>query len=216
MTIQETIDFAKRGKLKNSNIVNNDAAILDTINLGLVELYKRFPLKVDEAVITMRNGKTEYKLDGTDPDVSMPVGSHFMWIVAAYQEVEDPYEVTYTPITVQIAVNEEENPLSVQTVAWDTVQFPVVSEGAYASIIYVAAPDMFTAADFNDTLPLPPQMLEPLMEYMCYQANSTLDAEIDTDKYYQRFEASCSRIELRGMTTSDDLDMSDRHMKGFV
>lgn len=216
MTIQEAIDMAKRGKLKNSNIVNNDDAILDTLNLGLVELYKRFPLRVDEAVITMRDGKTEYRLDGTDVDVSMPDGSRFMWIVAAYQEVEDPYEVTYTPITVQIAVNEEENPLSVQTVSWNSVQFPVVSQGAYASIIYVAAPKMYSTEELTSALPLPPQMYEPLMEYMCYQANSTLDAEVDTDKYYQRFEASCSRIELRGMTTSDDLDMSDRQLKGFV
>ncbi len=216
MTVRQVIDLAKNGKLKNSNIVNDDVAILGALNVGLVELYKRFPLKVDEAVITMRDGKTEYKLDGTDADVSMPADSQFMWIVAAYQEVEDPYEVTYTPMTVQIAVNEEENPLSLQTVSWNTVQFPVVTEGAYASIIYVATPEMFTLADLDDVLPLPPQMLEPLLEYMCYQANSTLDAEIDTDKYYQRFEASCSRIEMRGMTTSDDLDMMGRDMKGFI
>ena len=215
MTIQEAIDMAKRGKLKNSNIVNNDAAILDTLNLGLVELYKRFPLRVDEAIITLRDGKTEYKMDGTDVDVSMPDNSQFMWIVAAYQEVTDEVEVNKV-LTVQIPVNEEENPLSIQTVAWNTIQIPTVNDGAYVSLIYTAAPDLLTASDLTVALPLPPQMLEPLMEYMCYQANSTLDAEVDTDKYYQRFEASCSRIELRGMTTSDDLDMSDRQLKGFV
>lgn len=215
MTIQEAIDMAKRGKLKNSNIVNNDAAILDMLNLGLVELYKRFPLRVDEAIITLRDGKTEYKMDGTDVDVSMPDNSQFMWIVAAYQEVTDEVEVNKV-LTVQIPVNEEENPLSIQTVAWNTIQIPTVNDGAYVSLIYTAAPDLLTASDLTVALPLPPQMLEPLMEYMCYQANSTLDAEVDTDKYYQRFEASCSRIELRGMTTSDDLDMSDRQLKGFV
>ena len=215
MTIQEAIDMAKRGKLKNSNIVNNDDAILDTLNLGLVELYKRFPLRVDEAIITLRDGKTEYKMDGTDVDVSMPDNSQFMWIVAAYQEVTDEVEVNKV-LTVQIPVNEEENPLSIQTVAWNTIQIPTVNDGAYVSLIYTAAPDLLTASDLTAALPLPPQMLEPLMEYMCYQANSTLDAEVDTDKYYQRFEASCSRIELRGMTTSDDLDMSDRQLKGFV
>lgn len=215
MTIQEAIDMAKRGKLKNSNIVNNDDAILDTLNLGLIELYKRFPLRVDEAIITLRDGKTEYKMDGTDVDVSMPDNSQFMWIVAAYQEVTDEVEVNKV-LTVQIPVNEEENPLSIQTVAWNTIQIPTVNDGAYVSLIYTAAPDLLTASDLTVALPLPPQMLEPLMEYMCYQANSTLDAEVDTDKYYQRFEASCSRIELRGMTTSDDLDMSDRQLKGFV
>ena len=215
MTIQETIDFAKSSKLKNSNIVNDDAAILVALNLGIVELYKRFPLQVDEAIISLRDAKTEYKLDGTDADVSMPSNSQFMWAVAAYQEVEDAIDETKIT-TKQIPINEEENPLSIQTVAWNAVQIPVVNAGAYISIIYVAVPKLITVENFNDTLPLPPQMLEPLMEYMCYQANSTLDAEIDTDKYYQRFEASCSKVELRGMITSDDLDMLGRDLKGFV
>lgn len=215
MTIQEAIDFAKRGKLKNSNIVNDDAAILVALNLGIVELYKRFPLQVDEAIISLRDAKTEYKLDGTDADVSMPSNSQFMWAVAAYQEVEDAIDETKIT-TKQIPINEEENPLSIQTVAWNAVQVPVVNAGAYISIIYVAVPKLITADNLNATLPLPPQMLEPLMEYMCYQANSTLDAEIDTDKYYQRFEASCSKVELRGMITSDDLDMLGRDLKGFV
>ena len=214
MTVQEAIEMAKRGKLKNSNIVNNDAAILDTLNLGLIELYKRFPLRVDEAIITLRNAKTEYKMDGTDTDVAMPNNSQFMWIVAAYQEVTDEVEVNKV-LTVQIPVNEEENPLSIQTVAWNAVQIPTVNDGAYISLIYAATPKLLGANDVNAVLPLPPQMLEPLMEYMCYQANSTLDAEVDTDKYYQRFEASCSRVEMRGMLTSDDLEMLDRRMNGF-
>lgn len=215
MTVQQAINLAKSGKLKNSNIVNDDVAILGALNLGLIELYKRFPLRVDEAIITLRDAKTEYKLDGTDVDVSLPTGSRFMWVVAAYQEVEDAIDETKVT-TEQIPVNEEENPLSMQTVSWNTVQIPVTNSGAYISIIYVAAPDLLVAEDLDDTLPLPPQMIEPLLEYMCYQANSTLDAEIDTDKYYQRFEASCNRIEMRGMTTSDDLDMLGRDLKGFV
>ena len=215
MTIRQAIDLAKSGKLKNSNIVNDDAAILGALNLGLIEMYKRFPLRVDEAIITLRDAKTEYKLDGTDVDVSLPTGSRFMWVVAAYQEVEDAIDENKVT-TEQIPVNEEDNPLSVQTVSWDTIQVPVTNSGAYISVIYAAAPDLLVAGDLDDALPLPPQMLEPLLEYMCYQANSTLDAEIDTDKYYQRFEASCSRIEMRGMTTSDDLDMLGRDLKGFV
>lgn len=58
MTIRQAIDLAKSGKLKNSNIVNDDVAILGALNLGLIELYKRFPLRVDEAIITLRDAKT--------------------------------------------------------------------------------------------------------------------------------------------------------------
>ena len=214
MTVQETIELAKKNKLKNSNIVNDTEAILAALNLGLLELYKRFPLRIDEAIVRLRAAKTEYKVDGTDADVSMPTGSQFMWIVAAYQEVKDIVDETKV-LTAQIPVNEEENPLSIQTVAWNAVQIPTVSDGAYVSLIYAAAPVLIHIDELDTVLPLPPQMIDPLLEYICYQANGMLDAEIDTDKYYQRFEASCNRIELRGMLTSDDLDMVDRKMKGF-
>ena len=214
MTIQDVIDLAASTKLKNIAVAKDTATVLGYLNLGITELYKRFPLRVDEAIINLREMKSEYKLDSTDPDVEMPENSELMWIVAAYQEVED---AEYNElVALQLPLNEEENPLSLQTVAWNTLQVPMSVANAHISIIYVAVPKMYTVAELAEPLPLPRQMVEPLMEYMCYQANGTLDAEIDTDKYYQRFEASCSRIEMRGMITSDDLEMLGRDMKGFV
>ena len=214
MTVQNAIDLAASTKLKNIAVAKDTATVLGYLNLGITELYKRFPLRVDEAIVTLKDNKTEYKVDGTDTDVSMPADSQFMWLVSAYQEVEDTETTEFD--TVLMPVNEEDNPMSLQTVAWNTVQIPLSITGAYVSLIYVAAPVYYTTSDLAEQLPLPPQMVEPLMEYMCYQANGTLDAEIDTDKYYQRFEASCSRIEMRGMITSDDLEMLGRDLKGFV
>lgn len=214
MTVQNAIDLAASTKLKNIAVAKDTAAVLGYLNLGITELYKRFPLRVDEAIITLRDNKTEYKVDGTDPDVSMPANSQFMWLVSAYQEVEDTETTEFD--TVLMPVNEEDNPMSLQTVAWNTVQIPLSRTGAYVSLIYVAAPTYYTVDNLTEQLPLPPQMVEPLLEYIAYQANSTLDAEIDTDKYYQRFEASCSRVEMRGMITSDDLEMLGRDLKGFV
>ena len=213
MTIQNAIDLAASTKLKNIAAAKDTAAVLGYLNLGITELYKRFPLRVDEAIVNLREMKSEYKLDGTDPDVEMPENSELMWIVAAYQEVED---TDYNElVALELPLNEEENPLSLQTVAWNTLQVPMSIADAHISIIYVAVPMLYTMDDLAEQLPLPRQMVEPLLEYICYQANSTLDAEIDTDKYYQRFEASCSRIEMRGMITADDLDMLSRDMKGF-
>lgn len=214
MTVQNAIDLAASTKLKNIAVAKDTAAVLGYLNLGITELYKRFPLRVDEAIITLRDNKTEYKVDGTDPDVSMPANSQFMWLVSAYQEVEDTETTEFD--TVLMPVNEEDNPMSLQTVAWNTVQIPLSITGAYVSLIYVAAPVYYTMGDLTEQLPLPPQMIEPLLEYIAYQAKSSIGTIQDTALAYQEFEASCSRVEMRGMITSDDLEMLGRDLKGFV
>ena len=123
MTIQNAIDLAASTKLKNIAVAKDTAAVLGYLNLGITELYKRFPLRVDEAIVTLKDNKTEYKVDGTDADVSMPTDSQFMWLVSAYQEVEDTETTEFD--TVLMPVNEEDNPMSLQTVAWNTVQIPL-------------------------------------------------------------------------------------------
>lgn len=214
MTVQNAIDLAASTKLKNIAVAKDTAAVLGYLNLGITELYKRFPLRVDEAIVTLKDNKTEYKVDGTDADVSMPTNSQFMWLVSAYQEVEDTETTEFD--TVLMPVNEEDNPLSLQTVAWNTVQIPLSITGAYVSLIYVATPAYYTIGDLTEQLSLPPQMIEPLLEYIAYQAKSSIGTIQDTALAYQEFEASCSRVEMRGMITSDDLEMLGRDLKGFV
>lgn len=214
MTVQNAIDLAASTKLKNIAVAKDTAAVLGYLNLGITELYKRFPLRVDEAIVTLKDNKTEYKVDGTDADVSMPANSQFMWLVSAYQEVEDTETTEFD--TVLMPVNEEDNPMSLQTVAWNTVQIPLSITGAYVSLIYVATPVYYTMGDLAEQLPLPPQMVEPLLEYIAYQAKSSIGTVQDTALAYQEFEASCSRVEMRGMITSDDLEMLGRDLKGFV
>lgn len=214
MTVQNAIDLAASTKLKNIAVAKDTAAVLGYLNLGITELYKRFPLRVDEAIVTLKDNKTEYKVDGTDADVSMPADSQFMWLVSAYQEVEDTETTEFD--TVLMPVNEEDNPMSLQTVAWNTVQIPLSITGAYVSLIYVATPVYYTMGDLAEQLPLPPQMVEPLLEYIAYQAKSSIGTVQDTALAYQEFEASCSRVEMRGMITSDDLEMLGRDLKGFV
>ena len=49
MTVQQIIDMAKAGELKN--LVLDTDTILAALNLGIIELYKRFPLRVEEAIV---------------------------------------------------------------------------------------------------------------------------------------------------------------------
>ena len=202
--------MAKAGELKN--LVLDTDTILAALNLGIIELYKRFPLRVEEAIVTLGN-KEYYKMDGTDPDVDMPTDAPYMWIVRAYGEVPMDCDVSVN----ELPINDEDNILSINTVNWCTIQVPASIDNETISLIYVAAPVLLTAGDLNKTLPIPPQLYEALLHYVGYRAHGALDGNIQAENstHYQRFEASCQRAKESGMYTTDSMEMN-RDMKGFV
>ena len=204
MTVRQVIDLAKASELTGLPAASKDETVLGFINLGVLELYKRFTLSVEEWIIALEDGQSYY----TAPE-------DFMWIIAAYGEVgmDSVQEVNVLP------VNEEDNPLSINTVGWNKVQVPLSVTGAYVSIIYAATPEVYGIADMDKTVNTPPQMIEALLAYIGWRANSTIDTGIQTEDtvWYNRFESSCSRLEVKGFINANDMVMTNRlNMRGFV
>lgn len=213
MTIQALLELAQNSELHNVGYKNNTTMLLGYMNLGLIELYKRFPLQVDEAIITLDGTRQYYKLDGTDSAVEMPANSEYMWIIAAYAEVPD-YSTTKV---ILLPVNDEDTGIGVNSVSWNTIQIPTTIAGEVVSIIYAAGPRLYTLSDLSAELPVPLQFTEALLHYIGYRAHGAMNGaiEAETNTHYQRFEASCGRIITQGMYTPDSLEMH-RDMKGFV
>ena len=204
MTVRQVIDLAKNSELNGLPIASKDDVILGFINLGVLELYKRFTLRNEEYIIELVEGVDIY---------TMP--SNFMWAVAAYGEVD----IRSTETVNQLPINEEDNPLSVNSVGWNKLQVPVAVGGAYISIIYVAKPDVYELDDMNVEIDIPPQMIEALLAYVGYKGNSAIDSGVQTEDnaWYARFEASCGKLREYSMITSDDMYMSKRlSTRGFV
>ena len=204
MTVRQVIDLAKASELTGLPAASKDETVLGFINLGVLELYKRFTLSVEEWIIALEDGQSYY----TAPE-------DFMWIIAAYGEVgmDSVQEVNVLP------VNEEDNPLSINTVGWNKVQVPLSVTGAYVSIIYAATPEVYGITDMDKTVNIPPQMIEALLAYIGWRANSTIDTGIQTEDtvWYNRFESSCSRLEVKGFINANDVVMTNRlNMRGFV
>ena len=204
MTVRQVIDLAKYSELNGLSIANNDGVVLGFINMGVLELYKRFSLRVEEVILDLEEGVDIY---------TMP--SNYMWIAAAYGEVD----IRSTETVNELPINEEDNPLSVNTVGWNKLQVPVSVTGAYISIIYVASPDYISIEDVDTEINIPPQMVEPLLAYIGYKANASIDSGIQTEDsvWYQRFESSCNKILQESMMNSNDMYMNGRvKTRGFV
>lgn len=204
MTVGQVIDLAKVSELNGLGIANNDAAVIGFLNLGMLELYKRFTLKYEEHLITLDENVSIY---------TMP--ADYMWIIAAYGDL-DARSGDFVNL---IPINEEDNPASINTSSWNKIQIPVNTGGAHISIIYVAKPTVYTIDDMDVELDLPPQMIEALLAYIGYRGNSTIDSGLQTEDnaWFIRFDSSCNKIKQESMLNSDDMYMKDRlGNRGFV
>lgn len=217
MTANEVIDIAKAGELLQISpaIKENSAILIADMNLGMIELYKRFSIKTDEAMITLRTGKSIYSLDGTDTDVVM--GDKYFYTIAAYGEEANS---EYGMINTSLPINVEDNIYSINSIGYNKIQIPLVTEGSLISIIYAAYPNKITTLNLDEELDVPDQFIEPLLHYMGYRAHGAIDGNIQTESntHYMRFEASCNKIKELGVgVTPDDIDMGSRlGMRGFV
>jgi len=204
MIIARAVAQARSGELNNlSSVKFSDDKIIEYINLGVIELYKRFNLATGEAIVTMRAGKTIYKLDGSDVDVNLE--GPFMYIQGVYDESGE-----------EMTVNAERDPLSILTPSYNTIQVPSPADGDVLSVIYGEEPPYATAV--TDVLAIPVTLLEALLNYVGYRAHGAVDGNIraENSTHYQRFEQSVARAKALGVVNSDDVLNTTTEEKGFV
>ena len=207
---------ARNRELKNlSPKDKTDDVIVSYINIALVELYSIFQLRTDELVLNLKTGKTVYKLDGTDPDVfkegMVYTGNDFMTAVSVFDE------------NGEISINNNNDSLSIFTVAYNKLQVPYATTGEHLAILYRTAPPEVVFVDDGTgnaedvEVELPVHMMEALLSHIGYSAYSSIDIaqEAETDKHMQRFDRACQRLEMYGLVPQDTLDLNvDR--KGFM
>lgn len=204
------IKQARRGELSGlSDKAKTDEAIVDYVNRALVAIYNRFQLRTEEAVIALRDGKTIYKLDGTDADVSMTAANEFIGITEAFDEVG------------KIPVNDDSDDRSVYTVGYNAVQVPLTATGAYISVMYRASAveiDYSTIAEEGyDNVPLPNSLMDALLNYVAYVAHKSYDDPTQTNSvnYLNLFNNSCKEAENFGLVPTDSY-ARDVSVKGFL
>ena len=216
MRLKRIIANARNRELKNlSPKDKTDEVIVNYINIALVELYSIFQLRTDELVLNLKTGKTVYKLDGTDPDVYkegvLYRSNDFMTVVNAYDE------------NGEISINNNNDSLSVFTVAYNKIQVPYATTGEHIALVYRTAPTEVVYVDDGSgnaedvEVELPIHMMEALLSHIGYSAYSSVDTmqEVETDKHMKRFDRACQRLETYGLIPQDSLDLNiDR--KGFM
>jgi hypothetical protein len=205
MLVNQIIDLAASSELRSLSVRTDTDAVMGFINLGMLELHKRFTLKSEEAIITLQDGKTLYTLDGTDADVSMTNAENYLIVIECYDESGEV-----------IPMNDETAPLGIMTPGYNTIEVPTVTEGERISVVYRSSVPFATAV--SDNVVLPPQLLEALLHYIGYRGNSTVsaDSKLENNTHYMRFDRSCQRVIDQGLVIVDDMKSYKFDQRGFA
>lgn len=182
MDVQFVIDQARNGELHSlSNRNKDDDAVLSYINLGLIELYKRFNIKTNVEVIRTSPVTPFYTLRSED-----------------INQVISVYDINNRELTVKKAIDDENYDIAQINYNSFLLTEPKDEELLF---VYKAAPTLVTST--SEKIDLPYAMLEALLHYVGYRAHGSINGEINAEhsSHYTRFERSCNLLVREGYET---------------
>lgn len=198
MIVQDIVNAAKYSELSSTSLKDNTDAILTFLNLGMLELYKRFPLKTAEVTYPI-NASTAL----------FPLPPNFMYPIAVYGENHKGE----LDLEIKIPINEDGNDQSLFFPNHKEVQVSSAIKGSRVSVIYATKPQSYTTDDLGVEVDLPETLIEALMHYIGYKAHIGIrgDGQAENNAHYIRFDASCKKARELGVAYPvDSYKMPDR------
>lgn len=205
MLLQDLLDTARYSELQGTAIKDNDTAVIAFLNLGMLELYKRFPLSQKEYVINSGTTTASYSL----PD-------DFMYVLSVYDDA-----VMYSDGSPkELPINDASQESSVYFPSHKTIQVPAYDNRTYVAVLYVGKPETYTVNDLNCEVDLPETLIDCLMHFISYKAHLGIrgDGQAENNAHWSRFERSCKNAQELGVAYQmDSWRMGDRiNDRGFV
>jgi len=140
MDVSTAIDLLSNAELKQLAIKDDKVAILGYINSGILEIYKRFNLWEDEAIINMVLGVLIYDLDGVDVNVTIDLSDHEFLMI----------EEIYDQAGLLLTLNDQMDTFGASTPKYNRIELFQETAGETLSVIYRAAPLFLTHEKSNN------------------------------------------------------------------
>ena len=206
MIIKDAITMLQSSVLKQIKVGEDTTAIIGYINMGVLEIHKRFRLSFGEATITPVPGKSVYKLDGIDTDVSIDLSSGELLVI---ETILDP---DYKPVAINKVIDEK----GTKTLSFNTVRLGEEETAASYKVVFRTSPE-FSLVD-TQAIPLSSVFLESLFHYVGYLAYLSQTGEENTQHnlYKKRFDESIQRIAASGLYSQNDMSTDKLYERGLV
>lgn len=196
MLVSDIINIAKYGELQQLAVKDDVTAVLTYINMGVLELYKRFRLGVKVEIVR-----------------TSPVVSVYTLVNSDIMKIETIYDADGREL--KFPSTQESEDYNIKALGHTTFLLKEPKEEDLA-FVYTAAPEMLTSV--NDEVPIPSSMVEALLHYVGYRGHGSIDGMINTENntHYMRFDKSCVLLSESGYGDIAELAKVDTAKKGFV
>lgn len=205
MLVEDIIHLARYSELNNIHMKDDTSAILAFVNLGIVELYKRFPLKRVEIEIPIVENQTIYDLP-----------SDFMYATSSYQKVK----IGSFTKDENLPLNDEQECPSVFFPSYNKIQISEDIDNTKIFLIYVPKPVKYTMMDMKTEVDMPEPLIDCLLHFIGYKAHLGIrsDSQSENNTHYARFERSIKKAKELGICPSTDYyRVTNRiYERGFV
>ncbi len=170
--------------------------IISNINLGLIELYTKFPLKTAQvnlqlyehiALYTLHTDYASTNLASVQPykyindSVTDPFTNDILVIDSVFSEVGDEYPI-----------NEGKEKYSIFTPSYNTIQIPFSEDGNTVDIVYRASPTLVETTVSNPSevwVPFPNNLLECLIAFVLHKIYSSIGGDSkNAGMYYNKYK----------------------------
>lgn len=220
MLLSELVEYLTYGELSNLYVSGTEEKgirhkdlpkIISNINLGMIDLHKRFPVLYKQVNIQMHEHISDYVLDSYYAETNTESG-------AAYKYIKDSVNNPFSNDVIRIinVVNEDDckyplntqnNPYSLFTPSYNIVQVPYPLDENIIAVEYQAYPAKIptnTTDTENFYIEFPEVMLEALIAFVNYKIyTGTGNDKPEAIGYYQKYEAECLRLASLGIFNSD-------------
>ncbi len=220
--LQDVFDTLAHGELSNIFLRNNTHATLEEsqykrvvshINMGLMELYKRFNLRESSLTLHTHKDVTTYYLRANRVGDLYEMGSeHYILSqdtdVCVEGDLLEIIEILDSDGVI-MPFNDKSQKNPIKTLAFDILQLTPADPADILTVNYKAGhPKIDVSYNFDPTdieLELPPVLLEPLLAYVAFRVYKPMGANSsaeDADKsiaYQRDYELSCQKIDTFGL-----------------
>lgn len=202
MRLQEIITILKDTELKQIIVGEDDDQVYSLLNLALIDVYGKFDILTEEQLITMSSTKTRYSL------------------IEKSQKVKTVYsKTTINPDYFrEIPLNDINSIESVFTPEPFILFVPNPVDGKQLSVLHVVTPPYITKQNINTIdFKVPPQLLEPLVNYIGYRAYISMngDDQTESSSHYRRYIRSCNDVLRRGLNNYSIITNTKQYDRGF-
>lgn len=218
MLLSDVFDHLTYGELSQVAVGGRDSGgvqledypmVISHINMGVIELYKRFPLKLSQVIIQLYSEIGTYYLDSKYAESNTSSTEPKKYIMDGVQPFDNDVLIidsVYDEDGQELPLNEEEMTYSVFTPTYNSIQVPFSDEANAINVVYRAAPARISKSITDPTtvdVEIPYQLLDPLLLYIGSRVHSSLNldnASAEANNYYQKFEASCNKVLELGLS----------------